>query len=178
MRQTSLPTPLMIAVILLLASCGSDSAVAPGSDAGEPSAPAQEASDHAGSGNVVPVISARTYTGGSVQLKVSGFFEVDGSQDLYKPASITADNHTWLQYGNSDLPGLDITVTSNESESGVSIGNAPYQVVGTNDDCKITFDVTPTLVSGHFSCPDVTGYNQKSHQMGKVSVELTFNARS
>ena len=178
MRQINLPMPLMVASVLVLASCGSDSAVAPGSDSGELSAPVQEANGSASSGNAVPAISARTYTGGSIHVKVSGFFEVDGSQELYKPASLTADNHTWLQYGNSDMPGVDVTVTSNESESGVSIGNGPYQVVGGTDDCKITFDVTPSLVSGHFSCADVTGRNQNSGQMGKVNVELTFHAKS
>ncbi len=178
MRQSNLPMPLIIAAILLLASCGSDSAVTPGSDAVEPSAPAQEASDHASSGNVVPVISARTYTGGSIQVKVSGFFEVNGSQDLNKPASITDDGQTWLQYGVSGSPGLDVTVTSNESESGVVVGNGPYTATVGSGDCKITFNVAPAIVSGNFLCAGVTGYNQKTGQMGKVSVEVSFNAKS
>lgn len=58
------------------------------------------------------------------------------------------------------------------------IGNGPYQVTAGSDECKITFDATPTVVSGHFSCAEATGYNKKSGQMGKVSVDVTFNAKS
>ena len=55
--------------------------------------------DAAGGDGDVPVISSRTYTNESVKAKVTGFFEVDGGQDLNKPASITDDGHTWIQYG-------------------------------------------------------------------------------
>ena len=177
MRRANVLIPLIAAPILGLAACGAKNAESSGSDADTQPAPVQQASDQRSS-NAVPKISTRTYISGSAQVTVSGFFEVKGSQELYKPASLTDDSQTWLQYGNSGLPGLDVTVTSNETESGVVIGNGPFQVTAGNDECKITFDVTPTVVSGHISCAEATGYNKKSGQMGKVSVDVAFNAMS
>jgi hypothetical protein len=38
--------------------------------------------------------------------------------------------------------------------------------------------VTPTKVSGHFSCPKVTGYNPADGRMGDVKIEVDFEATS
>lgn len=179
MRQIKLPMSTMtVAIALFLAGCGARSDTTAGSDSGIQAALVQEATDRVGSSNAVPVISERTYTSGSVQVKVSGFFDVNGSQDLNKPASITDGSQTWLQYGVSGSPGLDVTITSNETESGVVVGNGPFTLTAGSGDCKITFEVTPATVSGHFLCAGAAGYNQKTGQMGKVNVDVTFNAKS
>ncbi|MGH8135038.1 MAG: hypothetical protein ACRER4_01725 [Steroidobacteraceae bacterium] len=127
-------------------------------------------------------ISKRLYTGGSTHTKVSGFFQVDGNQDLNQPASITDDGHTWLQYGVSGSQELDVLFTNSEemAENGVTIGMGPYTVVGTSTsgECETKFDVTAAKVSGHYSCTGSTGYNKDTGQMGKVDIEVDFNASS
>lgn len=114
--------------------------------------------------------------------KVTGFFEVDGSQDLNKPASITDDGHTWIQYGVSGAPELNVLFTNAEdmAEHGVSIGVGPYTVTATSTsgECRTKFDVKPATISGHYSCTGSTGYNKDTGQMGKIDIEVDFNAGS
>ena len=179
MRSMSIPLFLMVSAFLILAGCGSDS--------GDQAPPMQQADDQGGGGaggggGEALIISSRTYAGGSTQARVSGFFEVNGSQDLNKPASITDDGHTWLQYGVSGAQELDVLFTNSEEmvENGVIIGLGPYTVTvtSTSGECRTKIDVTPATVSGHFSCPEATGYNKDTGQMGKVSIEVDFNASS
>src|ERR1700741_576513 len=100
---------LVPCVFLALAGCGSGSSEsdsAASASAGpteEDLAAIQQAELAAGGGGAAEplVISKRLYTSGSVKTKVPGFFEVDGTQELNKPASITDDGHTWIQYGVS-----------------------------------------------------------------------------
>ena len=169
------------ALILVLAGCGSGSGEPDAAAAGDAAAAVQPADVPGGTGEVL-VISNRTYTGGSVQTKVTGFFEVDGNQDLNKPASITDDGHTWLQYGVSGAPELNVLFTNDESmaENGVNIGVGPYTVTATSTsgECRTTFEVSPATISGHFSCTGSTGYNKDSGQMGKVDIEVDFSAGS
>ena len=128
------------------------------------------------------VISPRTYTGGTVTAKVTGFFEVDGSQTLNVPASITDEDQTWLQYGVSGSPELDVLFTNSQSmaEHGVTVGMGPWSVTttSTSGECKTEVDVTPTLVKGRYSCTGSTGYNNQTRQMGEVDVEVEFSAGS
>lgn len=171
---------LVSSLVLVLAGCGSDTSESDAS-AAEDAAAVKPADVPGGAGEVL-VISSRTYTGGSVNAKVSGFFEVDGSQDLNKPASITDDGHTWLQYGVSGAPELNVLFTNDESmaENGVNIGVGPYTVTvtSTSDECRTKIDVVPATVAGHYSCTGSTGYNTKTGQMGKVDIEVDFSAGS
>ncbi len=128
------------------------------------------------------VISARTYTGGSVKAKVTGFFEIDGSQTLNLPASLTDDDQTWLQYGVSGAQDLNVLFTNSQAmaEHGVNISVGPYTVTATSTsgECRSKIDVTPTSVSGHYSCAGSTGYNNQTGQMGAVDIEVDFDAAS
>ena len=138
--------------------------------------------DAAGGGGEVLKISSRTYTSGSAKTKISGFFEVDGSTELNKPASITDDGHTWIQYGVSGAPELNVLFTNAEdlAEHGMTIGAGPYTVTATSTsgECRTNIDVQPATISGHYSCTGSTGYNKDSGQMGKVDVEIDFTAGS
>ena len=178
MRRTPFQYLLVTSAILILAGCGSDSGDSRASDSEDAAAPVRQAEG----GAKVLKISPRTYVGGSVQVKVSGFFEVDGSQSLNKPASITDDDHTWIQYGVSGAPELNVLFTNSQSmaESGVTIGVGPYTVTAANTsgECRTNFDVGPTTMSGHFSCTGSTGYNKSTGQMGKVDIEVKFNVNS
>ena len=177
MRRTPFQYLLVTSAILILAGCGSDSGDSRASDSEDAAAPVRQAE-----GAKVLKISPRTYVGGSVQVKASGFFQVDGSQSLNKPASITDDDHTWIQYGVSGAPELNVLFTNSQSmaESGVTIGVGPYTVTAANTsgECRTNFDVGPATVSGHFSCTGSTGYNKSTGQMGKVDIDVKFNANS
>ena len=179
MRYVSL---LITSAVLVLAGCGSDPAEAPSSGSDDqPTAEELAIMQQDGGGEALK-ISDRSYSGGSTHTKVSGFFEVDGNQDLNKPASVTNGGQTWLQYGDSGAQELSVTFTNSEdmAESGVTIGVGPYTAVGTSTsgECQPKIDVTAANVSGHFSCHGVTAYNKDNSQMGKVNIEVDFNASS
>lgn len=182
MRPTSFQYLLVTSAILILAGCGSDSGDSHATDSEGGAAPVRQTDSPGGGSGKVLKISARTYGGGSAQVKVSGLFEVDGSQSLNKPASITDDDQTWIQYGVSGAPELNVLFTNSESmaENGVIIGVGPYTVTATSTsgECQTNFDVTPTTISGHFSCTGSTGYNKSNGQMGKVNIKVDFNASS
>lgn len=168
---------LAISVLLVLAACGSDSGEATASASN-----GEATSVPGGGGGKALVISPRTYTTGTVKAKVTGFFGVDGSQDLNKPASITDEDQTWIQYGVSGAQELNVLFTNSQSmvENGVTIGLGPYSVTATSTsgECRTRFDVKPATISGHYSCTGSTGYNNKTGQMGKVDIEVDFAASS
>jgi hypothetical protein len=126
----------------------------------------------------IPVISDRTYTAGHMQLRVSGFFDINASPALDPRASITSDGHTWIQYGASGEEPPNATVTVGEGDMGIGVSVGRYVATGTTIECEIVIEVTPTKVSGHYSCPKVTGYNPADGSMGDVKIELDFEATS
>lgn len=126
----------------------------------------------------IPVISDRTYTVGHMRLRVSGFFDINASPALNTQASITSDGYTWIQYGASGEELPNATVTVGEGDMGISVGVGRYVATGTTIECEITTEVTATKVSGHYSCPKVTGYNQADGSMGEVEIEVDFEATS
>jgi len=127
---------------------------------------------------VVPEISARTYTTGHITVKVSGFFEIDASPALDTKASISDGGYTWIQYGASGEAPPNATVTIGNGDIGINVAVGKFVATGGSTDCTVTTDVTPTRVSGHFSCAKVTGYNQTERNMGDVSIEVDFEANS
>ena len=173
---------LVTYMVLVLAGCGSGSSESEDSDEEDATAAVMPAARPDGASGGVLHISPRTYASGNVTAKVSGFFAADGSQDINKPASITDDGHTWIQYGASGAPELNVLFTNDESmaENGVNIGIGPYTVTATSTsgECRTKFDVAPATVAGHYSCTGSTGYNTKTGEMGKVDIEIDFNAGS
>jgi len=127
------------------------------------------------------VISPRTYTSGSAKVKVTGFFEVDGAQQLGQ-SGLTDDDQTWIPYGTSGAQELNLLFTNSTAmaEHGVTIGLGPYTVTATSTsgECRTKVDVTPTLVTGRYSCTGSTGYNNQTGQMGEVDIEVEFSAGS
>ena len=171
---------LATSVLLVLAGCGSDAgdATAGASEATR----AQAAAPPDGGSRDALIISPRTYTVGTVKAKVTGFFAVDGSQQLNKPASITDEDQTWIQYGVSGAPELNVLFTNSTAmaENGINVSVGPYTVTATSTsgECRTKFDVKPTTITGHYSCTGSTGYNNKTGEMGKVDVEVDFDAGS
>jgi hypothetical protein len=126
----------------------------------------------------VPVISARTYTSGYIRLNVSGHFDIDASPELDTRASISDGGYTWIQYGASGSEAPNATVTIGNGDIGISVAVGRNIATGTSTECSMTTTVTPTTVSGHFTCPKVTGYNQADRSMGNVAIEIEFEAQS
>jgi hypothetical protein len=126
----------------------------------------------------IPVISARTYTTGYMQLKVSGHFDIDASPELDTRASISDGEYSWIQYGTSGSEAPNATVTIGAGDMGISVAVGRYIATGTSTECSMTTTVTDTTVSGHFECPKVTGYNQADRSMGDVTIEIDFEASS
>ena len=172
----------LASAFFVLAACGSETGDPADGAPGESSLPMQAGDGASGGGAEALKISNRTYTSGSTKVEISGFFEVDGSQQLNKPASITDDGSTWLQYGVSGAQELNLLFTNSEdlAENGVNIGVGPYTVTGTSTsgECQPAIDVTAAKVSGHYSCKGSTGYNKSTGQMGKVNIEVDFEASS
>ena len=172
-----------VCVALALCGCGSQDADTTATAAGkdrdnteQPSPPGSGPSQEA------LVISPRTYQAGTVTAKVTGFFQVDGTQTLNVPASITDEDQTWIQFGVSGAQELNVLFTNSTAmaENGVNIGVGPYTVTvtSTSGECRTKFDVQPKTITGHYSCTGSTGYNNKTGEMGKVDVEIDFAASS
>src|SRR3954452_11855346 len=102
---------LATSLLLVLAACGSSTSESPPPDTASNAGPVRQADAPLDAREALR-ISARTYISGSVKVKVSGFFDVDGSQNLNKPASITDEDQTWLQYGASGAPELNVLFTN------------------------------------------------------------------
>lgn len=126
----------------------------------------------------VPVISARTYTTGHMQIDVTGFFEIHASPELNRPASFSDGEYTWITFGASGEEAPNASATIGNGDVGISVAVGKYVATGGGADCAITTDVTPTTVSGRYSCPDIVGYNQADGSMGKVKIEVDFAVSS
>jgi len=88
----------------------------------------------------IPVISDRTYTAGHMQLRVSGFFNIDASPALDTKASITSDGYTWIQFGASGEEPPNATVTVGEGDKVTGYNPAD----GSMGDVKIELDFEAT----------------------------------
>jgi hypothetical protein len=173
---------IALSIALVLTGCGSDTADPADAGSGGQAAEMQPADLPASSSAQALVISPRTYASGSVRAKVTGFFDVDGTQEINKPASITDEDQTWIQYGVSGAQELNVLFTNSTAmaENGVNIGVGPYTVTATSTsgECRTRFEVSPATITGHYSCTGSTGYNNQTGQMGKVDIEVEFSAGS
>jgi hypothetical protein len=183
MRRPNFVVMLTLAVGLVVAACAApagEPGASAGGGGGEPSGLADpgQGEGGGGGGGDIPPISARSFTGGSVQVSVSGMFTIDSAIAINTAASFGDGNFTWLQYGDSGSDEPNALVTSGESEVGVIVGLGSYTATGTSAECSWQFDVTDTSVSGTFSCAGVTGYNPADGSLGTVDIEVDFTADS
>lgn len=131
-----------------------------------------------------PPISARQFTSGSVQIKVTGAFTMDDKVALNTTASIAMGDMTWLQYGVSGSAQPEALITfTDTNEIGILVARGKVQAtsgVGGNEQpwCTGKVDVTARHITGQFTCKDVTSYDQATRKMGKVTVEVRFSAES
>jgi hypothetical protein len=171
-----------VACVFALSACGSGNGESDAVDAGDAAAQEEAQAAVPDGGSEPLVISTRTYTSGSATVKVTGFFEANGSSQLNQPASLTDGDQTWITYGVSGAPELNVGFTNSTAmaEHGITIGIGPYTVtaVSTSGECRTNVDVTPALVSGRYDCTGSTAYNKDTRQMGQVDIEVEFSAGS
>jgi hypothetical protein len=124
----------------------------------------------------VPQISKRTFSEGTAKLKITGTFSLNEDIAINKVASIADEGQTWLQYGSSGSDSANVLVTVQPDEVGISPAKGKQTATAGADNCKGKLVVTPALVTGNYKCIGVTSYDQKTRQMGKVDIEITFTA--
>lgn len=125
-----------------------------------------------------PIISARTYVGGSAATKVSGSFEINEDIAINTQASFSDGSMTWLQYGVSGAEAPNLLVTVSPDEVGITVGRGkPTATIGAVD-CTGNMDVTGNEVTGQYKCTGVTSYDPRTGAMGKVDIEIHFTAKS
>jgi len=136
-----------------------------------------------GQASPIPTISNRQFTGGSATVKVTGSTQIDAEVPINTPASISDDGHVWIQYGASGAATPNALITIHDGELGFGVGQGKFTVTasiqeGGEAQCTGKTDVTPTLVSGHYTCPGIVSYDAATKAMGKVNIEISFTAKS
>lgn len=130
-----------------------------------------------------PAISQRQFSGGSAKVIVTGTFTIDQEIPINAQASFGDGGSTWLQFGASGAAEPNILITYGETgETGVIVGKGKSSATGgimpgEKSDCVGTVKVTPTLVSGEYTCSDITSY-EPGKGMGKVDIKVAFSAKS
>ena len=137
----------------------------------------------AGQASPLPTISARQYKTGSAKVKVTGSTQIDAEVPINTQASISDGEATWIQYGASGAATPNALITLHDGELGFGVGKGKFTVTagiieGGEAQCTGKTDVTPTKVSGHYSCPGIVSYDAATRAMGKVNIELDFTAGS
>jgi hypothetical protein len=130
-----------------------------------------------------PAISQRQFKGGSAKVTVTGSFTIDQEIPINTQASIGDGESTWLQFGASGSAEPNILITYGETgETGIIAGKGKSSATGgitpgQESDCAGTVKVTPTLVSGEYTCRGLTSY-EPGKGMGTVEVKVAFSATS
>ena len=141
-----------------------------------PPAPAQEPA--------YPSISARQFTDGSIQVQVTGSRNIDEEVPINSQASIGDGEVTWLQFGASGSDSANSLITFTQTgEVGVSVGKGKFIVTagvtpGEKPQCEGQTEVTPSLITGNYTCRGITSYDAATGTMGKVDVVVAFTAKS
>jgi hypothetical protein len=126
----------------------------------------------------VPVISARTYVGGSAKVTVTGSFQIDEAIPINTQASFGDGEMTWLQYGASGSEAPNALVTVSLDEVGINVGRGkPTATIGA-ENCTGGMEVSSNSITGHYTCPNVTSYDPGSGQMGIINIEIDLTATS
>lgn len=131
--------------------------------------------------SVVPVISARTYKGGSATVVVKGSFQVDQAIPINTAASVSDGEMTWLQFGASGSATPNALITYGEGIGdgvGVNVGVGRRTVTVGSDICDGAVTITATTMTGHYVCAGATSYDSSTGRMGKVDIDIRFTVQS
>jgi hypothetical protein len=131
----------------------------------------------------LPKISERQFVSGSATLAVRGAVQIDAVIELNIVASLSDGGMTWLQFGDSGSAAPNVGVTVSPYEVGVSVGRGRFiatggLIPGEASECTGKAEVTTSLVTGQYRCTGVTSYDPGGSGSGKVTIEISFTARS
>jgi hypothetical protein len=126
----------------------------------------------------IPVISARTYVGGSAKITVTGSFQINDDIAIDKEASLSDGEMTWLQYGASGLEAPNALVTVSTTEFGLHVARGKQTATAGAEDCSGDLVVSGNSITGQYKCQNVTSYDARTDQMGKVNIEISLTATS
>lgn len=174
-----------LAPILLNVSCSSSSESESTNSSASASAtenpeglPMSEADIRTGPAPGVPIVSARTYVGGSATTRVTGSFEIDEDIPINKPASYSDGSMTWLQYGVSGAETPNFLLTISPDEVGMIVGRGKPTATAGATACKGSMNVAANSITGDYSCPGITSYDPRDGKMGQVNIDVRFAATS
>jgi hypothetical protein len=131
-----------------------------------------------------PPISARQFADGSIEVTVSGAIQIEQEVPINTQASIGDGEVTWLQFGASGSESPNSLITYGETgEVGVSVGQGKFVATagvmpGEKPQCEGKTEVTPKLVTGHYTCRGITSHDGATGKMGKVDIAVRFTAKS
>jgi hypothetical protein len=126
----------------------------------------------------IPVISARTYVGGSAKVTVTGSFQINDDIAIDKEASLSDGEMTWLQYGASGLEAPNALVTVGMGEVRLHVARGKQTAAAGADDCSGDLVVSGNSITGQYKCQNVTSYDARTSQTGKVNIEISLTATS
>ncbi len=163
-----------LAAVVVSASCSGNDGNAQENAADMPQSEADVTADAV----AVPVISARSYVGGSAKVKVTGSFQMDDLIPINTQASYSAGDMTWLQYGASGSEAPNALVTISTDEVGIGVARGKPTATISSENCTGSMEVTSNSIIGRYKCPNVTSYDPRSGQMGTVNIEIDLTATS
>jgi hypothetical protein len=126
----------------------------------------------------IPVISARTYVGGSAKVTVTGSFQINDEIAIDKEASLSDGEMTWLQYGASGLEPPNALVTVSTGEVSLHVARGKQTATAGADDCSGDLVVSSNSITGQYKCQNVTSYDARTGKTGKISIEISLTATS
>jgi len=139
---------------------------------------AAQTPDHDKAPPAPPTISARSFTEGSAKVTVTGGISIDAEVPINIEASIADGEMTWLQFGASGSKDPNALITVSTQEIGLSAGQGKQIFTIDAASCTGKLEVEATVVSGAYSCKDVTSFDAATGKMGTVNVRVSFTARS
>jgi hypothetical protein len=125
-----------------------------------------------------PTISARSYTGGSATIVVTGSFQIEKEVPINTAASFSDGEMTWLQFGVSGSPEPNALITYGPNGDGVNAALGRKTAIAGAEDCKGTVEVTATQVTGDYDCAGVTSFDAGTGSMGTVRIRIRYTART
>ena len=120
----------------------------------------------------------RYYKGGSARVTLTGAFDFDGELPLDPKASYTSDDgQTWIVYGDQTPGELNVIFTYSEYGYGLGVSDGSRVAMAEEDMCEAELEVTPTTVTGRYTCPSVDSGGSRVN-MAPVSITIEFTAGS
>jgi len=181
MRRPYYLLVITVVVGLVLAACASPAASGePGASSGsEPSAAAEasQGGGGGGTGGIGVTLSDGAWTGGEVQVVISGDADVTGDAPLLSANSYTTGDSTVLTYISADAQ-LSVGVAIYSDSFAISV-TTPDVVAGagTTMNCSVEYHTADeNNIDADFSCPNSPSFTTSGTAGGTVNIEGSLTA--